>query len=681
MTAPRTGTAIAVYATTIFLSAFLLFSLEPLIARRILPWFGGSAAVWSTCLVFYQVALLAGYLYAKLLIERCHVRRQAIVHLLMLGASFLFLPIGPGERWRALASAHPSSAIFGMLAASIGVPFAVLSATSPLLQAWLSKGSVRNPYRLFALSNFASLAALLAYPLLIEPALGTRAQILVWSVGYGIFALLCGASTWLSRGLRPTIEVLPVERQRVAARQKAEWFLLAACGSMLLLSVTNHLDENVAAVPLLWVLPLSVYLLSFILTFGAANIYRRALWMRLLAFTLGILGYAIYNINAVEALQVSLPVYLVGLGICCIFCHGELNRLRPNPANLTTFYLIIATGGAAGAIFVGLLAPVLFAGIYDLPTTLIVTSLLALWITWPERVWALRVLWCAVTVCMIAVAATNVEGYHQDALSLRRSFYGSLRVLQTPNVGPDQQRQLFHGTIEHGSEFLLPSRQRRPTTYYGPESGIGILLRECYAPPAHVAVVGLGAGTIAAYGRTGDDYRFFEINSQVVDMAESLFFYLRQTGARHEITVGDGRLALSEDRSPPYDVIALDAFSGDAIPVHLLTREAMTLYLRHLKSSGTIAFHVSNDFLDLAPVVNQLAETAGLKAVLVHNHKNDDEGVLPADWVLVTNNNAVLTNPGIALHEQPISKRSDLRVWTDDYNGLFSVIKTPKLSR
>ncbi len=668
------------YSATIFLSAFLLFLLEPLIARRILPWFGGSAAVWSTCLVFYQTALLAGYLYARLLMRLAR-SRQAIIHLAVLAVSLPLLPIGPGERWRTASAAHPAWLIFAMLSVSIGLPFAVLSATSPLLQAWLSRNEQRNPYWLFAVSNFASLAALFAYPLAIEPAFGTHAQRVGWSMAYVLFAALCAGAAWLSRhdparsmarGPEPP-EQLPVLR-------KPQWFLLAACGSMLLLSITNHIDENIAAVPLLWVLPLAIYLLSFVLTFGGFQIYRPALWTRLLAFALGVLGYAIYNINSVQALQISLPIFLAGLLVCCVFCHGELHRLRPEAEHLTSFYLVIAAGGATGAIFVGLLAPVLFDGVYELPLTLVLTALIALGLCWGSRVWALRLLWAGVTACMLAVTVANVKNYHEDALSLRRSFYGSLRVVQTPHIGADQQRQLFHGTIEHGSEFLAPSRQRRPTTYYGPESGAGILLRECYSAPKRVGIVGLGAGTLAAYGQPGDDFRFFEINPQIADIAQGLFFYLRESPARHEIRLGDGRLLLEQDRSPAYDVLVLDAFSGDAIPVHLLTREAVSLYLRHLKRGGTIAFHVSNDFVDLAPVVKALATDAGYQAVLVHNHRNDDAGVLPSDWVLMTNNPGVLENASIRLHQQVIAMPVPVRVWTDDFNSLLPVLKRPRIA-
>ncbi len=628
--------------------------------------------------MFYQVALLAGYLYARLLTRYAAAKMQAGIHIALLALSLLLLPVGPGEHWKLLSAENPSWLIFRLLTASVGLPFIALSATSPLLQAWLARRGAKEPYRMFAVSNFASLAALLAYPSLIEPVFGIRKQSVSWSLLYVCFAALCAAVAWQIRNANQFDHAEPASTS-VPAIRKLLWFALAACGSMLLLAVTNHIDENVAAVPLMWILPLAVYLLSFVFSFGSFNIYKRPLWIRLLAFALGMLGYAIYSINSLIAIQVSLPVFLGGLFICCLFCHGELNRLRPRAQDLTGFYLTIAAGGAAGAIFVGLIAPIIFNGVYELPIVLLFTALLALASTWSERNWAVTILWTLVSGCMVAVAVMNVKAYRENSLSLRRSFYGSLRVVQTPHAGPDQQRILFHGAIEHGSEFLLPPRRSRPTTYYGPDSGIGILLRESFSRPKRVGVIGLGVGTLAAYAHAGDEFQFYEINSQVVDIAQALFFYLRESHARISTTIGDGRLSLEREHSPPFDVIVLDAFSGDAIPVHLLTREALALYLRHLTEDGVIAFHVSNDFLDLAPVVGQLAADAGYQAVLVHNREDSDEAILAADWVLVTNNQAVLHNPAITVHARAIVNRPGLRLWTDDYNNLLSVLKTPEL--
>lgn len=599
------------------------------------------------------------------------------MHCILLVASLTLLPVGPGSGWSPGASEHPAWRILGLLTATVGLPFVVLSATSPLLQDWLARSGDKSPSRFFGLSNFASLAALICYPLLIEPLFDTHAQRIWWSVAFGVFAVACTCMAWRSRALPPTPSQPRAEGS--ATERKAFWFALSACGSMLLLSVTNHIDENVAAVPLLWILPLAVYLLSFIVTFSTERIYVRPVWLRLLAFSLGVLGYAVYDIDAVQAIQITLPVFLGGLFICCVFCHGELNRLRPRAENLTGFYVVIASGGASGAVFVGLIAPSLFGGIYELPLALAFTAGLALLLTWNENAWAVRLLWAGVTVVMGIVVAANVNAYRQDSLTLRRSFYGSLRVVQTPHAGPDQTRTLYHGTIEHGAQFLWPDRRFRATAYYGPDSGIGIVLRESFSSPKRVGIVGLGVGTIAAYGQSGDTFRFYEINHQVSEIAQSLFYYLRESKAHTEIVEGDARLSLERDPSPPFDVLALDAFSGDAIPLHLLTEQAMALYLRHLKPDGVIAFHVSNDYLDLAPVVRQLAEHAGYRAVLVRSHREDSDLILTADWVLVTKNVAVLQNAAIAVHTKPIDERPGLRAWTDQYNNLLEILKKPEV--
>ncbi|MFL6354441.1 MAG: spermidine synthase [Bryobacteraceae bacterium] len=661
----------------IFISAFLLFSVEPLVAKRILPWFGGSAAVWSTCLVFYQTALLIGYLYARCVTRYFEPRVQSGIHIFLLAASLAFLPIGPGERWKPGALQDPTWLILGMLTVSIGLPFVVLSATSPLLQHWLARAGYQAPYRLFALSNVASFAALLGYPFAIEPIWDAHSQSVYWSGAYGIFALLCGTVAWQSQTARLEIRI-QATLEKTPRSQKAYWFALAACGSMLLLSVTNHITENVAAVPLLWVLPLAIYLLTFVLAFGAKRAYKRAMWLRVLAVALATFGYAIWDIRIVEIVQVGLPTSLLSLFACCMFCHAELNRLRPDARNLTEFYVILSVGGAAGAIFVGLIAPRIFSGIYELPITLVITAALALLLTWHEGAWPIRLLWIAVTATMVVVLGANVKAYHENALSVRRSFYGSLRVVQSPHAGERQTRTLFHGTIEHGAQFLLPPFRFRPTTYYGPDSGIGIVLRECLRGPRRVGIVGLGVGTIGAYGQSGDTFRFYEINHQVVDIAESLFFYLKETRAQVQVIEGDARLSLERENTPPYDALALDAFSGDAIPVHLLTKESLALYLKHLKPEGVLAFHVSNQYLDLAPVIRQLAEAAGYDTVLVKSQGDDDQLLLPTDWVLVTRSSAVLKNADVTLNSGAIPVRADMRPWTDDYNNLFQILRPPR---
>lgn len=673
----------AIAGSTVFLSAFLLFSVEPLIAKKILPWFGGSAAVWSVCLVFFQAVLLLGYIYARFL-AWMPPARQPLVHGAVLALSLSALPLGPRASWQAGALAHPTWSVLALLSASVGLPFFALSSTSPLLQSWSSRDGSKNPYRLFALSNLASLAALLTYPFLIEPSLNLNIQSVSWSCGYGLFILLCAAVAWRSRKDRDRREAIAVVSQQPAWSSILIWFALAACGSMLLLSITNHISENVAAVPLLWVLPLATYLLTFVLTFDSARLYNRPLFLRLLAMALGVMAYALYDIRFVEILQVALPVFLVGLFSCCMFCHGELHRLRPEREHLTSFYVAISAGGAAGAIFVGLIAPQIFTGIYELPVALILTAGLALALTWKPAapieagaLWMQRLLWMAVSAAMMVVFQANVSQYGKDTLFMQRSFYGALRVVQSPHAGLRQTRTLFHGAITHGAQFVLPPMRFRPTTYYGPDSGIGIVLRECFPAPKRVGIVGLGVGTLAAYGQPGDTFRFYEINPQVVDAAESLFTYLRETPAKVEIAVGDARVSLQQDKTPPFDVLAVDAFSGDAIPVHLLTIEAMRLYRAHLKPDGALAFHISNDYLDLAPVVRDLAQAVGYRAIVVHSHSDEDSMILPADWVLVTNNPEVLNNSAVQMRAERIVPRSGLRLWTDNFNNLFQVLKQP----
>ena len=666
---------------TIFAASFLLFALEPLNAKRILPWFGGTSAVWSVCLVFYQLALLAGYLYARLITRFLKPKQQVVIHITLILLALTLLPIGPSLRWKPTVNGHPSLLILEMLTATIGLPFAVLSATSPLLQYWLARSGDRLPYRLFAWSNFASLSALLAYPLLIEPYLDAQQQSTYWSAGFVLFAASCIVYALRTRKLPTSADLNRTESldtPRLSNTHRLYWLALSACGSMLLLSITNHIDENVAAVPLFWILPVAVYLVSFIFAFAPRNLYRRSLWLRLLAFALAMMAYAEYNTSSVLPLQISVPVFLAGLFIACVFCHSELYLLRPVETNLTEFYLFVATGGALGAVLIGLVAPQIFGGIYEFPLTMSLTGALALVLTWQTGSWSLRLLWSGVTASMLVVVVLIYNSYHFNTVALRRSFYGSLRVLQSPNNDLDQVRSLFHGTVRHGDQFMRTSRRLQATTYYGPSSGIGILLREWQTLPKRVAVVGLGSGTLAAYGFAGDNFRFYEINPQVIQLAQRSFYYLKDTRAHVDIVEGDARLSIEHEHVPLFDIIVLDAFSGDAIPVHLLTKQAMQLYLNHLAPGGVLAFHVSNNFLELAPVVLMLADNAGFRCFDVKDTDDEENRVLASEWILVTNNNRILQNADLTGHTTAISDRK-LRLWTDDYNSLLPILKTPEI--
>jgi hypothetical protein len=666
----RGAARLLLYSATIFLSAFLLFSIQPIFAKLILPWFGGSSAVWTTCLVFFQTALLAGYLYAHLLTRRWNARRQAWVHTVLLAIALLLLPVMPGERWKPSGAGDPAWQILAMLTAVLGLPYFLLSATSPLLQRWIARDG-SEPYRLFALSNVGALLALAAYPLWIEPRIATRAQDLYWSIGFLAFAALGAFAAWLSR---PRTDVW-LETQTVSAPQSSiAWLLLAAAGSMLLVSTTNQLTQNVAAVPFLWILPLAVYLLSFIICFESPRWYQRGLFLRLLAVALGSLAYALYDIQVSEAIPVAIPLFTIGLFLICMFCHGELSRMKPGTSQLTSFYLMIALGGALGAIFTGLIAPHIFAGIYEFPVSLFFVAALALWLNWTGG-WAQRLLWAAVSIATLVALVEEVRGFHKDALVMARSFYGSLRVVESIRGG-GETRTLYHGIVQHGAQYLDPAKRAEPTTYFGPDTGAGLVLRFCCEGPKRVGIIGLGAGTLAAYGKPGDAFQFYEINPQVIGLAKSHFTFLRDSKAAITIVTGDARLSLEREAVPPYyDVFLADAFSGDAIPVHLLTKEAFDLYLGHLKPSGFLAVHISNQYLDLAPVVVQLASVHGLAARLVHTSRDDAHLYSQADWILMTRDAAFFARPEIAGTATTVEQRPGLRLWTDDYNNLLQVLR------
>lgn len=667
-------------AVTVALSAFLLFLVEPMLAKMILPWFGGSAAVWATCLVFFQSALLAGYYYADVTSRRLSPGRQTLIHIVLLACALLFLPLAPAASWRPRPGEDPFWRIIALLVAVIGVPYILLSTTSPLVQTWHARVlRHRDPYYLFAYSNLASFLALLSYPFLIEPLASTHAQALLWSGLFFVFAVLCGLSAWISRRAAPppsaesqtaVVETgVPLTRGR-----RLHWLALAACGSMLLLTVTNHLTQNVAPVPLLWVVPLAIYLFTFTLVFSRTRFYTRWLFIRLLAMALGAMGYALWDARAISALQVTVPLFCGGLFVCCMFCHGELSRSKPAESRLTSFYLMISLGGALGAIFVGLAAPRLFSNLYEFPITLLLTAVLALLTFWDQG-WANRALWAAVSCAMAIVLYRNVSNLEQNSLAMVRDFYGALRVTQTTEFGNRPARMLYHGTIRHGAQFLDLPWRKDPTTYYGPDSGIGLALRYCCSGPKRVGVIGLGTGTLAAYGKPGDDFHFYEINSDVVRIANNAFTYLRETAARHEVTLGDARLSLEQEPPQQLDVLAVDAFSGDAIPVHLLTKEAIAVYLRHLKPDGILAIHTSNSYLALAPVSVQLANAFGYRSKSILSLSDEDQCISTANWVLITRNSRFLDLSVLANNEQPVAIPAGLKMWTDDYNNLFQILK------
>ena len=664
------------HAGTIFLSSFLLFLVQPLIARLILPWFGGSAAVWTTCMLFFQVLLVAGYAYAHWL-GRLGGRRQAIVHTVLLAAALATLPITPDASWQPVGDAEPVTRILLLLGATVGLPYLLLASTSPLVQLWFSRARPgEDPYRLFALSNLASLIALLGYPFLVEPLLAARGQVLDWSWLFAAFALLCATLAWRTPAATPASEATlgsPIGKGRYAA-----WLALSATGSVLLLAVTNHLTQNVASVPLLWLVPLTIYLLTFILAFEGKGWYQpRLVWPFLIAALAGT-GWLLVDTGLHYRLELQLAVFLPALFIGCLFCHGELYRLRPEPARLTAFYLTIAVGGALGGLLVAVVAPLVFNGYYELGAGLAALALLAAL----RLAEAGRVPHYAALAALLGIAACAAYDGLRDQRDVRvseRSFYG---VLHVKEYGPGERshlRRLVHGTIMHGEQYMEGELRRLITTYYTPHSGVGAAIQAKQGHPLKVGVIGLGTGTLAAYGRAGDVFRFYEIDSNVVAIARQQFTFLADSPARIEIALGDARLSLEREPPQGFDVLAIDAFSGDAIPVHLITREALGTYLRHMKPDGIVAFHVSNRFLDLVPVVARIAREQDAQALLIEDDPEEDDaaGRSRSDWVLVSRSAAALAAKPIAEKRGlPAEDRPEWRTWTDDYSNLVQILKT-----
>ena len=675
-----------VYALTIFLSAFLLFQVQPMIAKIILPWFGGSAAVWSTCMMYFQISLLLGYLYAHALIRYVGNKLQPVVHIGLLAISLVLLPVYPSAAWKPGGDTDPTLGIILLLVATIGLPYFLLSSTGPLLQAWYLRKSGAIPYRLFALSNLASLLALVTFPVAVEPFLTTHAQANVWSGVYCVFALLCAASAWITRRSpeaeqAASGELLPATRPSVVLQ--VLWVALAACASALLLGVTNQLSYNVAPIPFLWVLPLSVYLLSFILCFESERAYVRGVFVLALPFALGGMAYLIYAGQGNPAVSVAVPVFSAGLFVACMVCHGEVARLKPHPRYLTIFYLLIATGGALGGAFVALAAPRVFQTYAELPVSMVACAVLTALVLWNDGGnfrglptfqfrYAAAIFIAGLVVYMGYNHYQNDEQYRMSA----RNFYGSLRIRDQPETDTETAvRMLVHGTIIHGEQLLDATMRDTPTSYYGTNSGIGLAIRSLQSKgPLRVAVVGLGAGVLASYCRQGDFFRFYELNPLARQIASTWFTFVRDCQAQHDVLMGDARLVMERQQPQGYDVLALDAFASDAIPVHLLTREAFRLYFRHLKPHGILAVHISNKYLNLAPVVAADARALGKKAVVVHDDGGSDDYVFVTTWILVSSDPAAFQDP-MYKDAQLLELRTDLRLWTDDYSNLVQILK------
>jgi hypothetical protein len=745
------------FAFTIFTGAFLLFAVQPLIGKYILPWFGGGPGVWTTCLLFFQMVLLGGYAYAHFSTTRLTPKRQALLHLALIALALLLLPITPSVRWKPEGGEDPVWGILLLLTVTLGIPYFVLSSTGPLMQQWVSRVQASgSPYRLYSLSNAGSLLALLGYPFLFERVWSRQAQSNYWSAGFVVFALGCAWCAWrMSRGNEPV--VAPVVSEEAPAPPPAKldrlfWFGLAGVASVLLLATTNKLCQDLAVIPFLWVLPLSLYLISFILCFDHPRWYSRGMFSGM--FMLGVLIDAYLLFAGHNA---RLPAQVVGysftLFAACMLCHGELFRLRPATTHLTSFYLHIAAGGAAGGVLVAVIAPLVFSRYLELQiglwllsyllgalcfrhrsrifvfgaaagaaaATLIVPALETLsgdnetpWTAFAGHVkdfyrenWGTIV---ALTVALLLGMAEKrrlstewkprlasflmllsvgvgvlmmiqVHSEERYAITTSRDFYGVLKVFEHGRDDPKSHYySLVHGVTAHGLQFADMPQAAWPTTYYGASSGVGLAISHIpEATGRRIGLVGLGTGTLAIHGREGDTVRIYEIDPQVERLARTRFRYLELSPAKVDVILGDARLSmereLANNESQQFDVLALDAFSSDAIPVHLLTVEAFKIYLSHLKPDGVIAVHISNRYLDLRPVVENAARHLGLEAATISDDPTE-WWIYRTTWILVTRNKEMLANPDISVvteAEQPPNPAISL--WTDDHASVVEILK------
>lgn len=746
------------FAIVIFLSAFLLFQVQPMIAKVILPWFGSSAGVWTACMMFFQAALLLGYTYSHGLVKRLSWRGQSVLHLAFLAASLAALPIMPSESWKPAEAGDPTWRIVAMLLLCVGGPYCMLASTGPLLQRWFGQlHPGRSPYRLFALSNAGSLAGLLTYPFLFEPYLTLRTQTTYWSIAYALFVLGCGSVAflvWRGRSASP----LPVEVAATAvntpsaaasatpadAAQYAPvtagrillWLGLSACGAIMLVASTNLMTQDIAAVPFLWIVPLAVYLLTFIIAFDSPRWYYRPVLLPCVLLGAAALFWVSIvpeDVSRTFSLVFETPmiplvcVFSLGLFAVCLGCHGELARAKPHPSRLTLYFLCISAGGALGGLFVGIIAPMFFLGYWEFPIALVCSVLLigisASWepgkpglfrSAFAAGAWNWQVGW------MVAVVATLVAGpftdpvfrewlfpgsQQQGSLEVQRNFFGAWRTTERTRRGSEQtphmQRVLVHGRIMHGFQLIDGGDQRKKTSYYGERSGVGLAilqhphrnesgdLMQPEPKPLRIGVIGLGTGSLAAYAEAGDVLRFYEINPLLLQTAQTQFTYLsdaRQAGADVDVYLGDARLVMERQAArgeyQEFDVLVVDAFSGDAIPIHLLTKECYDLYWKHLKPDGILAVHVSNKYLRLDQVVRGLAKSDDRYALRVSFRFADFQPeerhrLTDSIWMQVTRNKEFVKRmfPDSPL-ETIMAQQEHLPsvLWTDDFSSLLPVL-------
>jgi hypothetical protein len=725
------------FAAATLLSAFLLFLVQPLVAKHILPWFGGAPAVWNVCMAFYQSALFGGYLYAHFLITRIPPSRQFWVHGALVFAAFALLPVLPAESWRPDGAAAPGGRIFLMLISSVGLPFVALAGTGPILQALFAKRFPgTSPYPLYALSNFGSLLALLCFPFVLEPWISVSAASPLWSGGFAIAGVSVLACVWLAASRGALTERLADEgageRHRpvqapVGVEQRIAWLLLPACAVVLLMGVTNLLCLDMSSVPLLWVVPLALYLSTFILCFASERNHRPRLFTAVAAIALlanvtlrygnrGLLS-ELFGIGTVYDQTLILIALLFA---SCMLLHGTLQRSRPPAEQITAYYLSISAGGALGGLFVGLLAPAIFDDYHELPLGLLFSWVALGVLSWRRsgrsgRATRSRLISTAAPVVLALLSGIHLvyEGERGvgEVVFQQRSFFGVLRVHEKDPIQPKRHvKILMNGTTFHGRQLQHPIARLMPVSYFGPLTAIGMAL---YGGPLSAAglelepaplgsgkrigIIGVGVGALAGYGRSGDEIIFYEIDTEVVSVAidSGHFDYVTKSRAEIEVVLGDGRLSLEQELkdsgSRQFDVLIMDAFSSDAIPVHLLTREAFGVYVQHLRSDGLLAVQASNRHLRLSPLISRLGASVGLHSLQVQNRNISGYSSGQSRWVLLARDPseidrleqkirarmryAGVSEPEVTLFRPEQADLESAPFWTDDYSNILSALK------
>lgn len=697
------------FAVSIFLSAFLLFQIQPLIGKFILPWFGGAPAVWTTAMLFFQAFLTGGYAYAYWLIRHVKINLQTAIHIalilfsivVLIGLSFAWTsPITPDASWKPQNVDAPIIHIFTLLIVSVGLPYFILAANGPLMQAWFSRNFPNKSYaRLYSLSNLGSLLGLLAYPALIEPLLTLRAQGWMWSIGFALFGLF---AVWIAFRSSRASPLSPVEVDSPSSSGHPSpalftlWLALSATASLFLLSVTNQISQEVAVIPFLWILPLTIYLLSFILAFSGGRGYNRKIYSFLFFIFLALTLFVMLNATSLH-IYWQIGAYCLLLFAACMLCHGELYLLRPDAEHLTTFYLMVSIGGAFGGLFVSLIAPFIFNGYWEFFVGLAMTVAIALTALREKSHVASNVMedrssrviqktrFVFTVFILVTVMLTVLSNSFSGGLFSRRNFYGVIRVREVVVPGVNSAAYaMAHGITVHGLQFVSQDLRNVPTAYFvrGSGAGLAILKHPKYGEGMRVGMLGVGAGTLAVYGQPGDMYRLYEINPVVIELAEGqggYFSFVRDSKADVTMVPGAARISLerelAEGGSQKFDVLALDVFSSDSIPVHLVTKEAFALYLEHLAPDGIIAAHITNLHLDLQPVFWQLAKFYGLSMVRV-NYEGDENGGYASHWILLARDPALLSVPAIQEHAVDLREYSTtIQLWTDDYSNLFQILK------